>query len=240
MRQLRNRGLKRQVPDPEIRAKLTPDYRIGCKRIIISSDFLGTFMEPNVELVTKEIREIVPDGIVTRDGRKIELDTIVFATGFDVMNPPHFRHVVGRGGRSIREVWDEDGVRAYLGTVIPGFPNHFVLLGPNTASGNNSALQPIEAQIGFAIDALRRDGRAGRDGGRRAPGRHGALRRRDPAAARPDRLEQRRLSLVVRRRPTGGTSRAWPAFANEYKRRLARFDPAEFELTSAPVAAATG
>ena len=189
--------LKRQVPNTEIRAKLTPDYRIGCKRIIISSDFLGTFMKPNVELVTEGIREIVPDGIVTQDGRKIELDTIVFATGFDVMNPPHFRHVVGRGGRSIRDVWDEHGIRAYLGTVIPGFPNHFVLLGPNTASGNNSALQPIEAQIGFAIDALRAMD-AGRDGGRRAPGRHGALRRRDPAAARPDRLEQRRLSLVVR------------------------------------------
>ncbi len=100
-------------------------------------------MKPNVELVAAGIQEIVPEGIVTQHGRTVELDTIVFATGFDPMNPPHFRNVVGRGGRSIREAWDADGVRAYLGTVIPGFPNHFTLLCPNTASGNNSALQPI-------------------------------------------------------------------------------------------------
>ena len=154
-------------------------------------------MKPNVELVIKAIREVVPDGIITQDGRKIELDTIVFAAGFDVMNPPHFRHVVGRGGRSIREVWDEDGMAAYLGTMMPGFPNHFVLLGPNTASGNNSALQPIEAQIGFAIDALRAMDARGATAVDVRRG-HGALRRRDPAAARPDSLEQRRLSLVVR------------------------------------------
>jgi hypothetical protein len=226
--------LKRQVPDAEIRAKLTPGYRIGCKRIIISSDFLGTFMKPNVELVTEGIREIVPDGIVTQDGRKIELDTIVFATGFDVMNPPHFRHVIGRGGRSIREVWDEDGIRAYLGTVIPGFPNHFVLLGPNTASGNNSALQPIEAQIGFAIDALR---------AMDARGATAVDVRRDVMERFDDEI-QRRLAPTVWNSggchswyvgADGRNFTIWPAFANAYKRRLARFDPAEFELTSAPV-----
>ena len=231
--------LKRQVPDAEIRARLTPDYRIGCKRIIISSDFLGTFMKPNVELVTAGIREIVPDGIVTQDGRKIELDTIVFATGFDVMNPPHFRNVVGRGGRSIREVWDEHGIRAYLGTVIPGFPNHFVLLGPNTASGNNSALQPIEAQIGFAIDALRAMDARGAT----------AVDVRGDVMERFDDEIQRRLAPTVWNSggchswyvgPDGRNFTIWPAFANEYKRRLARFDPAEFELTSAPVAVAMG
>jgi cation diffusion facilitator CzcD-associated flavoprotein CzcO len=231
--------LKRQVPDAEIRAKLTPDYRIGCKRIIISSDFLGTFMKPNVELVSEGIRKIVPNGIVTQDGRKIELDTIIFATGFDVMNPPHFRHVVGRGGRSIREVWDEDGIRAYLGTVIPGFPNHFVLLGPNTASGNNSALQPIEAQIGFAIDALR---------AMDARGATAVDVRRDVMERFDDEI-QRRLAPTVWNSggchswyvgADGRNFTIWPAFANEYKRRLARFDPAEFELTSAPVAVAKG
>ena len=231
--------LKRQVPNTEIRAKLTPDYRIGCKRIIISSDFLGTFMKPNVELVTEGIQEIVPDGIVTQDGRRIELDTIVCATGFDVMNPPHFRNVVGRGGRSIRDVWDEDGIRAYLGTVIPGFPNHFVLLGPNTASGNNSALQPIEAQIGFAIDALR---------AMDARGATAVDVRRDVMERFDDEI-QRRLAPTVWNSggchswyvaPDGRNFTIWPAFANEYKRRLARFDPAEFELTSAPVAVAMG
>src|SRR4051794_15548089 len=124
------RHLKRQVPDAEIRAKLTPGYRIGCKRIIISSDFLGTFMKPNVELVTEGIREIVPDGIVTQDGRKIELDTIIFATGFDVMNPPHFRNVVGRGGRSIREALGAHGIPAFLGAPGPRGPNPSGLAGP--------------------------------------------------------------------------------------------------------------
>jgi cation diffusion facilitator CzcD-associated flavoprotein CzcO len=225
--------LQRQVPDAEIRAKLTPDYRIGCKRIIISSDFLATFMKPNVELVTDRIREVVPDGVVTQNGRKIELDTIVLATGFDVMNPPHFRHVVGRDGRTIREVWDEHGIRAYLGTVIPGFPNHFALLGPNTASGNNSALQPIEAQIGFAIDALRT---------MYARGATAVDVRRD-VMDRFDEEIQRRLAPTVWNSggchswyvgADGRNFTIWPAFANEYKRRLARFDPAEFELTSTP------
>jgi cation diffusion facilitator CzcD-associated flavoprotein CzcO len=196
-------------------------------------------MQPNVELVTEGIREVVPDGIVTQDGRKIELDTIVFATGFDVMNPPHFRHVVGRGGRSIREVWDEDGIRAYFGTVIPGFPNHFVLLGPNTASGNNSALQPIEAQIGFAIDALR---------AMDARGATAVDVRRDVMERFDDEI-QRRLAPTVWNSggchswyvgPDGRNFTIWPAFANEYKRRLARFDSAEFELTSAPAAVAMG
>ncbi len=122
-------------------------------------------MKPNVELVSQGIGKIVPDGIVTQDGRKIELDTIVFATGFDVMNPPHFRHVVGRGGRSIREVWDEDGIRAYLGTVIPGFPNHFVLLGPEYRER-----QQLRAAADRGADRVRdrraaHDGCAGRDGG---------------------------------------------------------------------------
>ena len=228
--------LKRQVPDAEIRAQLTPGYRIGCKRI--SRQRLPRDVhEAQRRARDQGIREIVPDGIVTQDGRKVELDTIVLATGFDVMNPPHFRHVVGRGGQSIREVWDEDGIRAYLGTVIPGFPNHFILLGPNTASGNNSALQPIEAQIGFAIDALR------------------AMDARGAAAldVRPDVMErfddeiQRRLAPTVWNSggchswyvgANGRNFTIWPAFANEYKRRLARFDPAEFELTGAPVVAA--
>ena len=142
-------------------------------------------MKPNVELVTDGIREIVPDGIVTHDGRKIELDTIVFATGFDVMNPPHFRHVVGRGGRSIREVWDEDGVRAYLGTVI-GFPNHFDA-GPEHRERHNSRCAD-RAQIGFAIDACAR-GRAGATRSTCA-GRHGRLRDEIHGGS-PDRLEQR-------------------------------------------------
>jgi cation diffusion facilitator CzcD-associated flavoprotein CzcO len=111
-------------------------------------------MKPNVELVTEGIREIVPDGIVTQDGRKVELDTIVLATGFDVMNPPHFRHVVGRGGQT-REVWTRTA-SAPLGPGSP-VPEPLHPLGPNTASGNNSALQPIEAQIGS-------DRRAARDG----------------------------------------------------------------------------
>jgi cation diffusion facilitator CzcD-associated flavoprotein CzcO len=146
--------MRMQVKDRALRAKLTPDYRIGCKRILPSNKWYPALQEENVELVTDGVAEITPRGIVTGAGAEIELDVIVYATGFHVTDIPFARRVVGRGGRTLDELWS-GSPRAYKGTAVPGYPNLFFLLGPNTGLGNNSIVYMIEAQIAYVIDALR-------------------------------------------------------------------------------------
>ncbi|HAO38017.1 MAG TPA: hypothetical protein DCQ40_17815, partial [Hyphomonas sp.] len=129
--------LQEQVPDEEMRKKLTPDYPVGCRRILISDDYLTTLMEPNVDLVTEHIAEIVPEGIKTVDGQVHEYDVIAFATGFETTGWRWSVDVVGRNGVTIADQWN-DGPEAYLGITVNGFPNLFVLYGPNTNLGHNS------------------------------------------------------------------------------------------------------
>jgi cation diffusion facilitator CzcD-associated flavoprotein CzcO len=147
--------LRRAIGDPELRKRLTPDYRMGCKRILLSSDYYPAVRRPNVELVTDEIAEITPGGIVTRDGKERTLDCIVFATGFaaaDFMAPIS---VIGRGGQDLRAAW-RDGAEAHLGIAVAGFPNFFMLYGPNTNLAHNSIVYMIEAEIGYVIACIRR------------------------------------------------------------------------------------
>lgn len=157
------RHLKRQLPDhPELRAKLTPDYRLGCKRITLSNVYLRAFAQPHVELVTEGIASADAHGITTRDGVHHELDVIVLGTGFQVTEMPAAARVVGRDGRTLQEVWS-GAPEAYLGTTIAGFPNLFTLLGPNTGLGAGSIVTMIEAQLDYAVaclDAMDREGLA--------------------------------------------------------------------------------
>jgi cation diffusion facilitator CzcD-associated flavoprotein CzcO len=158
---LRRRGLKMaldhlaaQAPDPELRARLTPKYEFGCKRVLISSDFYPAIQRPNVEFVTDGIREIREHSIVTQDGMERPVDVLIYGTGFRATEPLHDTRVVGRGGLDIHEAW-KDRVSAYLGVTVSGFPNFFMLLGPNTALGHNSVVLMSEAQIGYVMDCLR-------------------------------------------------------------------------------------
>jgi cation diffusion facilitator CzcD-associated flavoprotein CzcO len=146
--------LRHQVPDAKLRAKLTPSYTVGCKRILLSNDYYPALMQPNVELVTDPIREVRAHSIVTRSGVERELDTIILGTGFRVHDHPAFAHVRGREGRSLAEEW-QGSPRAYLGTTVPGFPNLFLLVGPNSAGGFNSIVFTSEAHINYAISCLR-------------------------------------------------------------------------------------
>ncbi len=146
--------LRRQVPDRDLRRKLRPNYRIGCKRMVLSSDWYPALQQPNVELVTDAIAEVRPDAVVTRSGAVHEVDTIILGTGFQIWDQPNLGRVRGRDGRSISEVWD-GFPQAYLGTSVAGFPNFFMLVGPNTGQGNNSLLNMVEAQIDYVVDALR-------------------------------------------------------------------------------------
>jgi cation diffusion facilitator CzcD-associated flavoprotein CzcO len=147
--------LRAQVVDPELRARLTPDFQFGCKRILISDDYWAAFERENVELVTDPIEEIRSDGIETRDGEFRQVDAIVLATGFALGLATAPFPITGRGGRSLGEVW-RDGAVAYKGMTVSGFPNWFILMGPNTGPGHTSVLVFTEAQIAHAVQAIRK------------------------------------------------------------------------------------
>jgi cation diffusion facilitator CzcD-associated flavoprotein CzcO len=152
--------LQQQIRDPELRAKLTPDFTLGCKRVLISDDYYPAVAQPNVEVVTEGITEVTPTGIVTDDGVKHEVDTIIYGTGFRVTDLPVMDMVHGRDGQSLRAAWAE-GMEAHLGTAVAGFPNFFLLIGPNTGLGHSSMVFMIESQIAYILDALKtmdRDG----------------------------------------------------------------------------------
>jgi cation diffusion facilitator CzcD-associated flavoprotein CzcO len=148
------RHLRREVADPVLRRKLTPSYTIGCKRILLSNDYYRALTQPNVEVVTDGIQEVTAKGVRTSDGVEREVDTIILATGFNVHHHPSFEHVQGRDGVSLADIW-AGSPRAYLGTAISGFPNHFALVGPNSAGGFNSIVFTIESHINYVLQCLR-------------------------------------------------------------------------------------
>jgi len=146
--------LHAQVKDPVLREKLTPHFQFGCKRILVSDDYWASFERPNVDLVTDPIEQIVPDGIQTKDGTLHAVDAIVLATGFALGLAQAPFPIFGRGGRALDDVW-RDGAVAYKGMTVSGFPNWFILMGPNTGPGHTSVLVYTEAQIEHTLQAIR-------------------------------------------------------------------------------------
>ncbi|MFT3923833.1 MAG: NAD(P)/FAD-dependent oxidoreductase [Myxococcales bacterium] len=146
--------LERAVGDRALRRKLTPDYVLGCKRVLLSNDYYPALSQPNVELLATGVREIRGRSLVGTDGQAREVDTIIFGTGFHVSDPPIATRVFGRDGRSLAEVW-AGSPEAHRGTTVHGFPNSFMVLGPNLAIGHNSAFVVIEAQLDYVTSALR-------------------------------------------------------------------------------------
>jgi cation diffusion facilitator CzcD-associated flavoprotein CzcO len=147
--------LKQQVPDAALRERLTPHYPIGCKRVLISNDWLPTFSRTNVELVTEAIEAVTPAGVRVAGGREIEVDAIVLGTGFaaaEFLAPMDIR---GRGGRSLDEAWSQ-GAQAWLGISVPGFPNFFMIYGPNTNLGHSSIVFMLECQVAHVMRCLRK------------------------------------------------------------------------------------
>jgi cation diffusion facilitator CzcD-associated flavoprotein CzcO len=161
MEQAAREYLAAEIPDPTLREALTPDYPAGCKRILISDDYLPALRRENVELVTSGIERIVPEGVVTRDGSTRAVDAIVFATGFETTSFLAPIEVEGLGGRKLSEQW-RDGAEAYLGVAVAGFPNLFLMYGPNTNLGHNSILFMIEAQTRYILESLNELARSGR------------------------------------------------------------------------------
>jgi cation diffusion facilitator CzcD-associated flavoprotein CzcO len=146
--------LRRQVADPELRRKLAPDFRLGCKRVLLSNHWYPALTRPNTELVTEGIKEIRGRTIVLADGSEREVDTIILGTGFHVTDPPTARLVRGRDGRTLAEA-AATGIQAYRGATMTGLPNFFKLIGPNTGLGHNSMIFMIESQLRYVMDALR-------------------------------------------------------------------------------------
>ena len=220
--------LAKCIPDPVLRAKLTPSYKLGCKRILFSNKYLRALVSENVEVVTESIREVRAHSIVTKDGREHPVDTIIFGTGFHVTDLPFGKFVTGRGGRSLDDTW-KGSPQAHLGTTVSGFPNFFLLLGPNTGLGHTSVVYMIESQIAYLLSALRymRDKRVA------------TLEPRAEAQAAFIADVDRRLSHTVWNTggcaswyfdKTGRNSTLWPDATWRFRRRLATFKPSEYVL----------
>jgi cyclohexanone monooxygenase len=160
LQRLAARHLRRSVRDPELRRALTPDYTLGCKRILLSNDWYPALAQPDVELVPHAVTAITAKGVLGADGVERPADTLILGTGFTITELPIAQRVRGRDGRSLEQVWDGSPT-GYLGTVVSGFPNLFVVLGPNVGNGHTSATLLMEMQVGFAIEALTRLEREG-------------------------------------------------------------------------------
>jgi len=147
-------NIRRSIKDRELRRKLVPHYRIGCKRILNSSTYYRAIADPKTELVTEHITRITPDGIVTADGKERQVDVIVYATGFHVTDSYTYVQIKGHDGEDLVDRWNREGIGSHRGITVAGMPNLFFLLGPNTGLGHNSVVFMIESQIHYVADAI--------------------------------------------------------------------------------------
>jgi cation diffusion facilitator CzcD-associated flavoprotein CzcO len=147
-------NIKKGISDPALRAKVTPDFQMGCKRILISNTYYPALAQENVEVITDGIAEITPTGVVTSDGVAREIDVLIVATGFYTTDQPIAHHIKGREGRTLGDVWAEHGMSSYKGTTTAGFPNLFQIVGANTGLGHSSMVFMIESQIAYILSAL--------------------------------------------------------------------------------------
>ena len=223
--------LRRQVPDPELRRRLTPDYEIFCKRIVLSNGWYPAIQAPNVDIVSSGVSEVREHSVVDGDGVEREIDTLIFATGFKPAELPIAERIRGRDGRSLAEVW-EGSPQAYLGTTVTGYPNLLFFYGPNLNLGHSSIVYMLESQIAYALDALHT---------MRLRGAAEFDVRPEVQAAYNEEVQERLATSVWN---TGGcgswyfdrngkNSIQWPGFTFEYRRRTRRFDAESYRLAPA-------
>jgi cation diffusion facilitator CzcD-associated flavoprotein CzcO len=226
--------LRRQVPDAALRERLTPSYALGCKRILLSDDYYPALVRPNVEVVAAPVVEVRANSVVDGTGREHPVDTIVFATGFHTTDQPIAARLRGRDGRLLSEVWDPSP-QAYLGTTVSGFPNLFVMLGPNTVLGHTSVIYMIEAQVTYVLDALRTMDRLGAS----------SVDVTERALSSYNDDIQRQLAGTVWNAggckswyldAAGRNSSLWPTHTFRFRKRTQRFDVESYLLTPRPSA----
>ncbi|MFF3747573.1 flavin-containing monooxygenase [Streptomyces kronopolitis] len=221
--------MTKAVKDPALRAALTPGYRIGCKRILLSNTYYPALAQPSVDVVAAGLKEVRGSTLVGADGSEVEADTIVFGTGFHVTDMPIARRVTGAHGTTLAEEW-KDGMEALRGATAAGFPNFLTIIGPNTGLGNSSMILMIEAQLNYLADYLRQlDVLGGKI----------ALSARPSAVQEWNRTIQRRMARTVWN--TGGcdswyldangrNTTVWPGTTGEFKKATRQVDLAEYEV----------
>ncbi len=221
-------NINRAIKDPELRAKVTPHFRLGCKRVLRSNEWYPALASDNTELVTDPITKVTGNAVVTADGTEREIDVLVVATGFYTTELPITEHVTGRTGQTVADRWRAGGMAAYKGTTIPEFPNLFMLVGPNTGQAHTSMIFIIESQVAYVRDALRR------------------LRREGLSSVEPtpevtdawNRSIQKRMRRTVW--TTGGcqswyldahgrNTTLWPRSTADFRRRLSSFDAESYQ-----------
>ena len=234
--EIAKRHLHKHVRDPALRATLTPDYVMGCKRVLISNDYYPALTRPNVAVITSGIREIRANSIVDLDGTERPVDAIIFGTGFTPSDPLPRGVIFGRDGVDLLDTWPL-GPEAYKGTLTEGFPNLFFLMGPNTGLGHNSMVYMIESQIAYVLDALK------------------LMKRREllslevkaPVQERYNEYLQRKLDRSVWSvggckswylHPVSGRNcTLWPGFTWRFRALTRQFDASAYHLTTTPLAA---
>ncbi len=225
--------LKKAVKDPGLRAALTPGYRIGCKRILLSNTYYPALAQPNVDVVTAGLKEVRGSTLVAADGTEAEADAIVFGTGFHVTDMPIARRVTGAHGTTLAEEW-KDGMAALRGATAAGFPNFLTIIGPNTGLGNSSMILMIEAQLNYLADYLRQlDVLGGKI----------ALDARPAAVQHWNDTIQERMTRTVWSRggcdswyldANGRNTTVWPGTTSEFKKATRQVDLAEYEVLRPP------
>ena len=235
-KRIASQHLARQVADPVLRARLTPDFEVGCKRILLSNDYYPALQQPNVELVTEAVVEVRPKGVVTADGREHAVDTIVWGTGFTASQLPIGERLRGREGRLLGDLWRERGMTALRGTTFAGFPNLFMLVGPNTGLGHTSIILMIESQIAYVIDALRAMDERGLASVEPRPEAQAAFNERLQASMKGSVWTDGGCSSWYLD-PHGANRVIWPGTTWGFRQATSRFDPAEYQSspqTSSP------
>jgi cation diffusion facilitator CzcD-associated flavoprotein CzcO len=230
---LGKRFIRRSISDRETRRKVTPDYTIGCKRILISNDYLPALDKPNVEVIASGLAEVRGNTVVGADGTEREVDTIILGTGFYVTDSPMAERVRGADGRSLAEVW-EGSMQAHRGTTVAGFPNYFHLVGPNTGLGHNSIVYMIESQLNYLVGALE------------------TMRREGAHSVEVDAAAQARYNAGVQKAmqgtvwteggcaswyidSQGRNTTLWPGFTFRFRALTRAFDAEHYTLRPAPV-----
>ena len=223
-----DKQLRASVADPALRQTLRPDYQLGCKRVLFSNDYLPAMAADNVDVVTEKITEITPRGVRTADGAEHEVDVLIYGTGFASLELLTPMKITGTAGRQLSAQWSE-GARAYLGITVPGFPNMFLLYGPNTNLGGGSIVYMLESQARYIRRALRQV----------LSSQGGQAEVRAEAEARWDAEVQRRLEHSVwtrcqswYRNASGRVVSNWPGRTHEYRRRTRRFDVENYHIHS--------
>ncbi len=230
------RQLDEQITDPRLRERCTPDYVLGCKRVLFSNDWYPTLTRPDVELVTDAIERIVPGGVVTAGGTVRPADVIIYGTGFQTLDFLAPMSVTGLEGRQLHQTW-RDGAEAYLGIAVSGFPNFFMLYGPNTNLGGNSIIYMLEGQIGYVLGAIESLERESLDWLDVRPDVQKAFSTWVDAASRTSVWESGCHSWYIT--ASGRNTNNWPDMTFRYRQRVRHFDLSGYRVMPKRPAAAT-